>query len=297
MDPTLRQYGPGDFARVSDFLVAGFLPGNRDGNWLQPAWEYMHSHPALDESSLEKIGIWETADGIVGVAHYESSLGEAFFQLHPDFATLKPALLEYAESNLYGYLPGGERALRAYINDFDGESESLARMRGYELEERHDRPLSQLGIPGAFPRIDLPVGFRIKSLAEDNNLRKIHRVLWRGFNHPGEPSEEGIPGRRKMQSGPNFRKDLTIVVEGPSGDFVSFCGMWYEPKNKFAYVEPMATDPDFRQRGLGRAALWEGIRRCASLGATTAFVGSDHAFYRGAGFTLLYVCRCWERRL
>lgn len=296
MSITLRQYGPADFGLISNFLIANHQPGNRDGNWLQPAWEYMHSHPYLDESSLDRIGIWEDAGNIVGVAHYESRLGEAFFQVRADTAHLKPAMLAYAEDHLFGQTEGGERTIRAYVNDFDREFESLVGSRGYEIAERYTRPLSQFTISQPLPRIDLPRGFRLKSLADENNLSKIHRVLWRGFNHEGEPPEEGIEGRKKMQSGPNFRKDLTIVVEGPTGDFVSFCGMWYEPVNRIAYVEPVATDPDYRRMGLGRAAVGEGIRRCAALGATVAYVGSDQEFYRAIGFAKSFETRCWVKR-
>ena len=281
---------------MSDFLIVNFQPGNQDGNWLQPAWEYMHSHPSLDESSLERIGIWEDAGKIVGVAHYESRLGEAFFQVHPGYTHLKSAMLEYAEEHFSGEAEGGERYVRAYVNDFDLEFESLVKSRGYEIVERHARPVSEFTIPQPFPKIELPGGFRLKSLADDNNLRKVHRVLWRGFNHEGEPPEEGIEGRKKMQSGPNFRKDLTIVVEGPSGNFVSFCGTWYEGVNKIAYVEPVATDPDFRRMGLGKAAVWEGIRRCGALGATVAYVGSDQEFYQAIGFTKRFDSRCWVKQ-
>jgi predicted N-acetyltransferase YhbS len=296
MSITLRQYRPADFELISDFLIANHRPGNRDGNWLQPAWEYMHSHPSLDEWSLDRIGIWEDAGDIVGVANYESRLGEAFFQVRADYAHLKPAMLEYAEDHLLGETEGGERYIKAYVNAFDREFESLVRSRGYEIAERYTRPLSQLTVSQPLPTIDLPGGFRLKSLADENNLSKIHRVLWRGFNHEGEPPEEGIEGRKKMQSGPNFRKDLTIVVEGPTGDFVSFCGMWYEPVNRIAYVEPVATDPDYRRMGLGKAAVWEGIRRCAVLGATVAYVGSDQEFYRAIGFAKSFESRCWVKR-
>jgi hypothetical protein len=48
-----------------------------------------------------------------------------------------------------------------------------------------------------------------------------------------------------MQSAPNYRKDLNVVVEAPDGNFVSYCGVWYEPENALAYVEPVATDPDY----------------------------------------------------
>ncbi|NTU74690.1 MAG: hypothetical protein HGA86_01030, partial [Anaerolineaceae bacterium] len=50
---------------VDDFLLEHYRPGNQDGNWIEPAWEYMHGHPALDSSSLGKIRIWEDAGKIV----------------------------------------------------------------------------------------------------------------------------------------------------------------------------------------------------------------------------------------
>jgi hypothetical protein len=55
----------------------------------------------------------------------------------------------------------------------------------------------------------------------------MDRVLWRGFNHPGEPPADGIEGRKKMQSVPNFNKDLKIVTVAPNGNLFPFaaCGM------------------------------------------------------------------------
>jgi hypothetical protein len=162
MGITLRRYSSTDFKLVSDFLIANFQPGNQDGNWLQPAWEYMHSHPSLDESSLDRIGIWESARNIVGVAHYESRLGEAFFQVHPGYTQLKLAMLEYAENHFCRETESGERYVQAYVNDFDPAFESLVKSPGYEIAEQYARPVSQFPIPQPFPKIDLPEGFRIK---------------------------------------------------------------------------------------------------------------------------------------
>ena len=100
-----------------------------------------------------------------------------------------------------------------------------------------------------------------------------------------------------MQSGPNFRPELNIVVRAPDGNFVSYSGTWFEPTNRIAYVEPVATDPDYRRRGLGKAAVLEGIRRCNVLGATVAYVGSDLAFYRALGFAKLHTSQCWTKYL
>ena len=155
---------------------------------------------------------------------------------------------------------------------------------------------SELRIPEPFPPIHVPEGFALKTLADEDDLRKTHRVLHRGFDHPGEPPEEGVEGRRLMQSAPSFRKDLTIVVTAPDGRFVSFCGMWYESVNRYALIEPLATDPDHRRMGLAKAAVWEGIRRCADEGAEVVYVGSDQLFYKAIGFKELYKSECWIKK-
>ena len=249
----------------------------------------------LDSEALGCIGIWEDSGEVVAVAHYESSLGEVFFEFHPDYGHLKTELLEYAEANLVGESKDGERFVHVFISDRNSGFIDLLQSQGYQHKPGYDRPLAVFRIPETFPEITLPAGYRLKSLAEDNDLHKIHRALWRGFNHPGEPPEEGIKDRAQMQSVPNFRKDLNIVVEAPDGYFVAYSGTWYEPVNRYAYVEPVATDPDYRRLGLGRAAVLEGIRRCGKLGASVAYVGSDLPFYLSFGFEVLYTAQCWRK--
>jgi GNAT superfamily N-acetyltransferase len=294
MPTTIRPCaGPKDYAAISDFLYTLYQPDNRDGNWFQPIWEYAYTHSYFDEDAVHRIAIWEDGGDIVGVAMYESVLGEAFFQVHPVYEHLKPEMLTYAEQQLTGVNDDGQRYLKAYVCDFDIAFEEVALSKGYAKRPDSHRPISQFAIPDPFPPIRLPDGYRFKSLADDNDLVKVDRALWRGFNHPGEPPADGIEGRKQMQSGPHFRKDLTMVVEVPNGDFVAFAGLWYEPVNCFGYVEPVATDPDYRRMGLGTAAVLEGIRRCGELGVKVAYVGSDMPFYLAMGFQKLYVLNCW----
>jgi GNAT superfamily N-acetyltransferase len=96
---------------------------------------------------------------------------------------------------------------------------------------------------------------------------------------------------------PKARRDLKIAVAAPNGEFAAFCGMFYEPAGKFAYVEPVATDPRYRRLGLGKAAVLEGIRRCGALGATVAYVGNDLPIYRSVGFKQVYISECWVKNL
>jgi GNAT superfamily N-acetyltransferase len=294
MTATMRNFNRStDFLAISDFLYTLYQPDNRDGNWFQPIWEYAYTHGMFDGDSVERIGVWEDDGSIVGVVLYESILGEAFFNIHPNYEHLKPEMLEYAEQHLIGKTDDGKRYLKAYVTDFDTAFESVVQSKGYEIEPRSHRPMSQFVITDPFPPIRLREGFKLKSLADDNNFAKSYSALWRGFNHPGEPPAYGIEERKKMQSGPHFRKDLTIVVEAPNGDFVAFSGLWFEPIHKFGYVEPVATDPDYRRMGLGTAAVLEGIRRCGELGATVAYVGTDKPFYLAMGFKKLFTLNCW----
>jgi len=285
-----------DYGRVGDFLIAHHQPGNLDGNWIEPAWEYMHFHGQLDRATLDRIGIWEDAGEIVAVVHCEWRWGEAFFQFHPDYRFLAAEMLDYAEKNLAGVAAeNGRKHLCAYVNDNDPDFRALVQARGYEKDPDGTRPLYRFDIPSPFPAITLPAGFRLTSLAEECDWAKVHRALWRGFNHEGEPpmTAEDLEDRRRMFDTPKARRDLKIAAVAPTGDFVAFCGMFYEPTERFAYVEPVATDPDYRRLGLGKAAVLEGTRRCAALGATVAYVGSDQPFYQAIGFRKVYDSECW----
>jgi GNAT superfamily N-acetyltransferase len=301
MTITFRNYvHEKDYKLVSDFLITHHQPGNTDGNWIEPAWEYMHFHPALDSTSMNRFGVWEADEEIVAIVHYEWHLGEAFFQIHPAYKHLRNEMLVYAETKLTGVSQnGGRKFLWAYVNDNDAEFLSLVQERGYERDENGDRPMSMFNIPDPFPQITLPEGFRLTSLAEECDWAKVHRALWRGFGHGDDVpmNEEEFEIRRKMFDTPKAQRNLKIAVKAPNGDFVAFCGMFYESTGCFAYVEPVATDPDFRRLGLGKAAVLEGIRRCGTLGAEVAYVGSDQDFYLALGFRKIYATQCWVKYL
>jgi len=83
----------------------------------------------------------------------------------------------------------------------------------------------------------------------------------------------------------------------PDGEFASFAGTWYIAENRIAYIEPVATDPDHRRKGLGTAVVLEGLRRAAKLGATVAHVGSDQPFYRSMGFCVAFRQSLWRKVL
>jgi len=257
----------------------------------------MHSHPNLDRDRLDAIGVWESAGEIVGLIHHEGRMGVIYIQLDPRFSSLNAEMMEYAAEHLADDFKVG-RAVHVHIDDSDEALERAAMAQGYEkLGAEYDEPHTRLIIPTPFPEITVPDRFRIQSLADEFDVEKIHRVLHRGFDHDGEPPADELDGRRRKLSAPNFRRDLTMVaVSEEDGAYVSFAGIWPVPGSTNCYLEPVATDPDYRRMGLGSATVMEAVRRCALEGATIAFGGADTPFYLSMGFKL-YRRQCAWRKI
>lgn len=286
-----------DYEAVSQFLIDTYIPGGNYVNWLQPRREYMHWHPILETTHLDRIGVWWDDGKVAAVVNYEDRLGAAYFHTHPDYDTaeMKNAMLTHAEEHLTGVDDKGNPRLLLFIHELDHRMNEAAKARGYAPHEKGwTEHISIMEMPDPFPAVSLPEGFRLASLADENDLVKLDRCLWRGFNHPGEP-EGGVEGRILMQSTPNYNKKLNLIAIAPNGDYVSYSGIWYDAANRIGYVEPVATDPDYRRMGLGRACVMECVRRVGALGAEVVFVESDLAFYHSLGFRLVHRRPVWTK--
>ena len=83
----------------------------------------------------------------------------------------------------------------------------------------------------------------------------------------------------------------TFAMDGE--EYCAHCGLWYSEGNT-AYVEPVATVPAHRQKGLAKAAIYEACNRARRLGALRATVLSDQTFYYRISFTLSSEVYRWE---
>ncbi len=289
---------PADYELINEFLVDIYRPAGVLANWLQPRWEYLHFHPMSGGLPFGRCGVARDGEEVVGFVHFEDNPAFNYLQRRPGRKAATPALLDWAERQLGGEsVTFGRRVLGLYVDEVDRSLEAQVASRGFTVYPQYTEAHALFVIDGPVPQPQLPDGFRLQSLADENDLHKINRVLWRGFNHPGPPPEEEVAGRERAQRAPNFRKDLTIVAVAPNGDYVTFAGMWVVAPNRVAYVEPVATDPDYRRMGLGKAAVLEAIRRAAVAGADVVWVGSDQAFYLDMGFTVRSRTRLWVKPL
>ncbi|MBO5522110.1 MAG: GNAT family N-acetyltransferase, partial [Roseburia sp.] len=119
---------------------------------------------------------------------------------------------------------------------------------------------------------------------------KYQLVIHKGFNH------EGIPERlddKFFEPTPNEISALKVFALN-KGEYCAHCGVWYT-KGDTAYIEPVVTVPQHRERGLAKAVIYEAVRRAKTLGANRATVLSDQAFYYRIGFECSSEVYCWKK--
>jgi len=260
-------------------------------------WDWMITHGWLDKDALQKIGIWEDAGEIVAVATFDTQLGEGFLCILPGYEDIRVEMVRYARQNLRK-----DDKFRLLVWDADHSFQRIAAAEGFVASpDKEQDAVYPIGKPDAI-RYTLPEGFRIMGMDEGIDIEKYGRVLWKGFNHErnGEGPFKLTDSKRQQLTDEMFRPhvdlSLKIAVVAPNGDYAAYCGMWLDDASSDALVEPVATDPAYRKMGLGKAAVLEGIRRCAQRGAQRAYVGSNQQFYYSIGFQPCNTYTWWMER-
>ncbi len=259
-------------------------------------WDWMTTHGYLDKSAVSKIGIWEDNEDTVGVATFDCQLGQAFCLALPEYAYLKKEMLIYSKDNL-----GKNGKFSVTISDNDYEFQDIVAELDF-VATKHKESDAIFYLDKISTAYKLPEGFYVTSMQETFDLYQYGRVLWKGFNHELNGEGEFHFTREKEQEiqiemiRPNVDLSLKIAVVGPNGNFVAYCGMWYDPVAGYAVIEPAATDPDYRRMGLGKVAVLEGIRQVGELGAKKALVGSSKQFYYSIGMRPFATASIWKKR-
>lgn len=259
-------------------------------------WDWMTTHGYLDKSVLGKIGIWEDEEQIVGVATVDCQFGRGFCLTLPEYAFLKKEMLLYSNENL-----SKDGDFGVIILDSDLKFQDIAADLGfYATEEKENDAIFYLDkTPTEY---SLPEGFYITTMKETFDLYQYLRVLWKGFNHElnGEGEFQFSKEKELMSTEemirPNVDLNLKVAVVAPDGNFAAYCGMWYDPEAGYAVIEPVATDPQYRKMGLGKAVVLEGIKRVQKLGAKIAIVGSSQQFYYSIGLRPYKTSTVWRKK-
>ena len=157
------------------------IPGSISAPWVvEGVVEAIQTH-------VGRIYLVESNQVVVNVEHADrshSGWGEAFFQHHPAHDALLPDMLDFAEA----HLRDRERErLFIPIYDHDAALKAVVRARGYRRNDGYTLWDSMYSIRGALggelPANTLPPGYRIQSMADDNDLERRRKAFGLGFNH------------------------------------------------------------------------------------------------------------------
>lgn len=292
-----------DFRRIRQLAIDTYPITPASWNWDLRRWEgqrYYSADPAPDPRWPEWIRLWETDDGrLVGVAHPEGRLGEAFLQLHPDYRHLEEEMVAWCEEHLAAEDEGGRR-VHLYVHDYDVPRRRLLRERGWQEGEgwRMARRL-RLGVH-PLPVPSLPRGYRLRETRpEPADDQGIADLLNAAFNRSIHTAAEF---RGFTAHAPSYRRDLDLVAATSDGGFASYAAVTWDPPNRRGIFEPVCTHPEHRRRGLALALMREGLRRLRVLGAVHAHVETGdmepaNALYDSVGFTEAYRGHYWRKTL
>ena len=289
MRPIFRPYqNEEDYWRMREFLRRVFMVNNRlERSWHVARLDYARWHLCLncDRVRLEDVVyLWETGcegdrdRAIVAILMPEGGPGEAHIMIHPDFDTvgLEQEMLSIAEERLAVSDPDGSRRLCVWAPEQNALRQSVLSARDYERRNAAEYQWRR-DLPQPIPDAPMAPGYTIRSLGDGLELLERCYASGLGF-HEGDintavENRDDPTWYLNIQNAPLYRRDLDLVAIAPDGAVAAFCTIWFDDVTRSAYIEPLATVPAHRRRGLGRALLTEGLRRLQRMGATRAFVG------------------------
>jgi mycothiol synthase len=176
----------------------------------------------------------------------------------------------------------------AYADEGDDESVRALEGRGYEAV-RWDAQMLRPDLLD-LPPIDVPAGYAIRTPGQDE-LPAVFEVMVTAFGEHWGEYDAGDQRFDDWAGDPRFRRDLVAVAW--QGDTPVAClSNFLEPApdgTVRGYLESLATHPDHRRRGLGRAAMAESLRLLHEAGATSAWLGVDME-NRNQALTLYEAC-------
>ncbi|SFL38203.1 Acetyltransferase (GNAT) domain-containing protein [Gracilibacillus orientalis] len=282
MKIVFRTYDSSYYDMVCYFLINLSKDNRTHINWNWARWEWMVFHPEFQNNLADRIGLWfsSTSNELVGMTTFDHYFGEAFYAVKKGYEELEKEILGYALNNF-----SNETGLGIAVNDYDSHTIDFLVSNGFVMNDNAENILESNLESNSFD-YSLPKGIRTKSLNTKTDLYKHQKVLWEGFENDGDlpDDEKTINEQKRMLSAPHLNSYIHIVAEKEDGEYVAYCGCWFNSNTDYAYVEPVCTIPGYRKKGIGQAVLLEALKRCYTLGAKKAYVIADQSFYKSLGF-------------
>jgi len=250
---------------------------------------YRLSSWALDDPN--NVGLWVDAEGGL----------RAWAVMQTPFWTIDMACHPHAGASLYRQvLAWADRRARQILGTPSGRprwyvmvlASQAARIRDLEGagftsqahvgEDSWSKVFMQRSAQVPVADYPLPAGFAIRPLAGESEVEAyvdLHRAVF-------ESRSMTVEWRRRALRRPEHQPNLDLVAVAPGGRLAAFCVCWLDAGagvKPGGQIEPLGVHADFRNLGLGRAILAEGLRRL-HLCADRVYVETDQ--YRNAALAL-----------
>lgn len=280
-----------DHMSIYDFMTEIYEPNWKNGV-PAPFLEYALCSTWMDKRYLQRNRIWLDGEQIVGFVFTETDPTQIFFSLRPGYECLAEEMVRYAED----YMPRKDGRQTFIL--FRGQDALLdiVRSAGYRKINEYTDGIYDMEKNGLLD-CPLPAGFHFVDNGQIS-LEKLLTCIWKGFDHEekeGPWTRDHIDDGYLLQTAPHYTPQYPVVIaDDRTGEYVCYAGMWWTPQNRLAYMEPLATIPAYRKKGLASAALSELCRRMRPLGATH-MTGGSNPFYAKLGYQPMITWTEWER--
>ncbi len=269
-----------------------------ENNHSRVIWEWLHNAPCFDEFHIEKFKMWkENGQVVCAVRPISPWLGEAVIDNQcTDEETLQE-IIRYVEDNLSVKQEDQNHIFLVVLNGGDGFNQLLQKSRYEELVL--DTGTLLYNLQKEINQVTLENGFSIHTLSEVFDFDQLSKLIWQGFHYDGEvPGINDLVRLSIKHAWLNYNRDLCSVILDRNGDYASFCGFWYDETTLTAYLEPMVTHDKYRNKGLGKAVVYNSLKILQNHGCKKAFVDPDeeaYHYYLKIGFEQFHYARYYQK--
>jgi GNAT superfamily N-acetyltransferase len=131
-----------------------------------------------------------------------------------------------------------------------------------------DLALAKVGLPDCIVNPDVEMR-PISEGSAAEGFRSVTMAVKATFGYSPEVLEQLWHLRHERSQRVGMRRYLAFLDGVPAGTI----SMW--PRGKFAWIDEVATHPDFRMRGVGRTMIFEACKRAAEAGCEWVVLTSD----------------------
>ena len=228
-------------------------------NWRYASWD------RTADEFRQMAHLWRDGERLVGFTILEGPDDWLSLQVRPDARAIEPAMLDWAEAHF--------RTRRAELELTCAGDDALRRQllaaRGYS-----DRgPAENMrAYDPAQPRapVVLPPGYRLSDLATFTDAAAYCQLERVAFNN----DYIDLNWFGGKTAAPGYDPHLHVIVLSPEGAPVAVAHAWADEVTGTAEIDPVATHPNHRRRGLAQAVIIEAFRRLAARSVGTAWIGS-----------------------